>query len=218
MLVNRGCEAYGIGMPTFKYFCTLALSRSLITGLASYALPSVGAVCGLPMFNHHRADDDAEACARIFLHFLRNCDTTDIAMLSERSGVVPGEIYGSDFTRCYTSCDGVAQYTIQGAACPLPTKPRTYATGYFTGKTVVFTGTLLSMTRLEAEQVILDMGGIVASSASKKVNYVVCGYIDPALTRSKEKSSKLVKAEMLIKQGYPIQILQESEFYAMLDG
>lgn len=216
--INRGCEAYGIPMPSFTFVCTLALARALITGIASYALPSVGIVCGLPMFNHHRADDDAEACARIFLHLARHCQTTDLQQLSDRAGISIGTVTESDFTSSHLMYPCENEYTIQGAACPIPTKPRSRTAGYFTGRTVVFTGTLLSMPRLQAEHLIVDMGGAVANNVTKKVNYVICGYIDPALTRGKEKSTKLIKAESLIEDGYPLQILDESEFYAMIDG
>jgi DNA ligase (NAD+) len=45
----------------------------------------------------------------------------------------------------------------------------------FSGKTVVVTGTLSSMTRDEAKDRIRAVGGRVSESVSKKTDFLVCG-------------------------------------------
>lgn len=69
------------------------------------------------------------------------------------------------------------------------------------GKTFVVTGTLTSMKRNEAKQILIDLGAKVAGSVSKKTDYVVVG-ADPG--------SKATKAEKL---GIPI--LDETAFRKM---
>ena len=77
----------------------------------------------------------------------------------------------------------------------------TAAGGKFAGLTFVLTGTLTTMSRNEAAELIQSLGGKAASSVSKKTNYVVAG---------ENAGSKLMKAENL-----GINILSEAEFIAM---
>lgn len=71
----------------------------------------------------------------------------------------------------------------------------------FKGKTVVFTGTLKSMSRQEAESLIESLGGKASGSVSKKTDFVVAG---------QEAGSKLDKAKAL-----NVRILSEEEFLKM---
>lgn len=72
----------------------------------------------------------------------------------------------------------------------------------FVGKTFVFTGTLSTMTRDEAQQHVLERGGKVAGSVSRKTSYVVAG---------SDAGSKLERARDL-----GVQVLTEEEFLNML--
>mgnify|MGYP003289927352 FL=1 len=72
----------------------------------------------------------------------------------------------------------------------------------FEGKTFVLTGTLPSLSRNEASELIEKYGGKTASSVSKKTSYVLAG---------EEAGSKLVKAQAL-----GITIITEEEFKEMI--
>ncbi|MBO5178801.1 MAG: NAD-dependent DNA ligase LigA [Clostridia bacterium] len=71
----------------------------------------------------------------------------------------------------------------------------------FAGKTFVLTGTLPTLNRNEATEIIERFGGKASSSVSKKTDYVLAG---------EEAGSKLTKAESL-----GIQIITEEEFLEM---
>jgi DNA ligase (NAD+) len=83
---------------------------------------------------------------------------------------------------------------------PLPVEAA--ADGPFTGKTFVFTGTMESMSRPDAEAIVRKLGGKAAGSVSAKTDYVVAG---PGA------GSKLEKAQKL-----KLNILDEDQFRALL--
>ena len=72
----------------------------------------------------------------------------------------------------------------------------------FEGKTFVLTGTLPTLSRNEATEIIENFGGRTTSSVSKKTTYVLAG---------EEAGSKLDKAQKL-----GVKIITEDEFKAML--
>lgn len=92
--------------------------------------------------------------------------------------------------------------TLQKAGLNM-TESQTTVGDRFAGKTFVLTGTLPTMTRSEASQLIEKLGGKISGSVSKKTSYVVAG---------EEAGSKLTKAQKL-----NIPILTEAELLAMAE-
>ncbi|MCB9808945.1 NAD-dependent DNA ligase LigA [Candidatus Nomurabacteria bacterium] len=72
----------------------------------------------------------------------------------------------------------------------------------FQGKTFVITGTLPTLSRDEAKELVIQHGGKVASSVSKNTDYVLAG---------EKAGSKLQKAEEL-----EVEVIDEEEFKKML--
>ncbi len=68
----------------------------------------------------------------------------------------------------------------------------------FTGKTVVLTGTLATMTRPEAQALLEHLGATVSGSVSKRTDFVIYG---------ENAGSKLTKAQSL-----GVATMTESEF------
>ncbi|MDZ7653354.1 MAG: NAD-dependent DNA ligase LigA [Burkholderiaceae bacterium] len=85
-----------------------------------------------------------------------------------------------------------------------PAPSGTSAAGLLAGKTVVLTGTLPTLTREQAGEMVLAAGGKVSGSVSKKTDYVLAG---------EEAGSKLDKARLL---GVPV--IDEAAFRQLLGG
>ena len=93
----------------------------------------------------------------------------------------------------------VESYLKNGVEIVYPPKQKQTA---FTGKSVVLTGALSSLTREEAKSRVREAGGDVSSSVSKETDFVLAGN-DPG--------SKFDKAKKL-----GVRILSEAEFLRML--
>jgi DNA ligase (NAD+) len=75
--------------------------------------------------------------------------------------------------------------------------------GNLTGTTFLFTGTLPTLKRNEAEQMAEEQGGIILSGVSSKLNYLVVG---------EDAGSKLEKAKKIST----VKIISEDEFLALI--
>ena len=217
-VLRNSCDVAQIPVPELNYFCTLKLSRSLLPGMASYTLPAVAVKCGLPDFRHHLADDDAETCAKIFLHLANMCNAETIHQLSLRSGVWFGQTYADgSYSSCHKTREPQIDLPDDGSdILPECSSITPNESNPLFGKTVVFTGALCGMPRAEAENIVAAAGGIVGKGVTKKTNLIVCGYQDPVALKGHEKSSKLLKAEQYAADGQDIQIVPEEDFQKMI--
>lgn len=84
------------------------------------------------------------------------------------------------------------------------------------GKLCVFTGALQKMQRKDAMQIVVDLGGQVGNSVTKKTNYLILGNNDYCPFIKDGKSSKQKKAEALKLAGNDIEIISENVFYDMI--
>lgn len=85
------------------------------------------------------------------------------------------------------------------------TKQSVVTDGALSGKTFLFTGTLTTLKRSEAEALAESKGGKIVSGVSSKLNYLVTG---------EDAGSKLEKAKKIPS----IQLLSEAEFIKMING
>ena len=90
------------------------------------------------------------------------------------------------------------------AAGVQPQEAAAKAESVFSGMSIVVTGTLPTLSRNEAEELIRSCGGTAASSVSKKTAFVVAG---------EKAGSKLTKAEAL-----GIEVIDEAELLRRAGG
>lgn len=143
-----------------------------------------------------------KAAALLAEHFgsmeaIQNADAGQISEIDGFGGVMAQSV--TEFFAKEGTKDLIRRLTELGLNMKWKGEPRT---DKLAGKTIVVTGTLPSMSRAEAEGLIVKNGGKASGSVSKKTSYVLAG--DAA-------GSKLTKAQAL---GVPV--LTEAEFLSLL--
>ena len=225
----RSCMRYSIVPPEFVYYDTLWMSKSVLPNIPDHTLDAVAEHLCLPPFAHHRADDDAEACASILYELTSaNGLTTDRA-IKKATGKSPRnsldalkEIHKYDRDRkpdvpCSHSypASSVAHKTPRLVLDKSPVSEQALAASPFFGRRVVITGNLSCCTRDQAKGYVEYAGGVVRPSVTSRTHILVCGdgYVSgsdfPAVT------GKIASALSLIDSGNQIAIIDEAEFVAM---
>lgn len=81
--------------------------------------------------------------------------------------------------------------------------------GKLSGKTFLFTGKMASLKRHDAEKEVKMLGGEIADSVTRDLDFLVIGSEG---YRNRQKGNKWMKAESLLQKGASIQIISEEDF------
>lgn len=213
-VLQKSIAANRLSFPSLYYACSVQISRRVWTGLEKYNLGALCAYHGIPL-HHHRAEHDSKATAQI-------C----IKAFNEAGVESPQDVLTKIQTKIWKLEAGVKSPITkptstrrQWANKPLKPTPRRESLNplsIFYKKRVVFTGTLSTLKRLEALQVIMDIGGIPEERVSTQTDFVVLGRNDFSPAGIKTISSKQREALRLITAGAPIRFMTEEEFIAHL--
>lgn len=206
----------------------LLLDEGLIKTLADLFTLEVGDLDGLPGFKDKAANNLIEAInnarevelyrllvglsipnigeetARLVADYCGSLESIKIASTEELSSIYGvGEIVAESLVYWMKDKDN---QTLLSSILPHlkiknPTK-RKNSTGALVGKTLVFTGALSSLSRDEAKALAREAGAKIASSVSKKTDFLVMG---------EEAGSKASAAEAL-----GVVVLKEAEFLKMV--
>lgn len=71
--LHQAAKFYNIHLPKLRWDCSCNMARRIYT----FGCNSLGYLCerlGIPEGTHHRAGDDAEMCARLYLRELQNME------------------------------------------------------------------------------------------------------------------------------------------------
>jgi DNA ligase (NAD+) len=159
-----------------KLIAALEQSKSTTLGRFLYALGirDVGEATAAALANHFGQ-----------LDALLEADEAAIQEVPDIGPIVAAHVH--HFFKQKHNLEVIAGLREHGVTWP-EQKPRAVVEGHLTGKTFVITGTLDSMSRDEAGDRIVALGGKVSGSVSKKTSYIVAGA---------EPGSKLKKAQEL---------------------
>lgn len=208
-------EACGVDVEPFRFACSRVIARDSWPGWWSYSLPIVIQELGLPTFAHHDPLEDALASARIVGRALSHHGVDSLVALVEKRrfqwGFVDESLYKpfADVVR------------VSGRIIPPEPAPGVVLDEEHPlyGRQMVFTGTLASMTRGRAAQLVANVGGHFRNGVTKKTNYLVTGFQDFwKLAEGATESNKERKAQALIAAGVDMEIIPEDEFLRLVDS
>ena len=83
-------------------------------------------------------------------------------------------------------------------------------------KDCIFTGFLSKMSRLEAQQIVVNLGGSCGINVTKKTRFLIVGN-NVSCNQKDNETTKLKKAKDYKAKGQDIQIISENEFYELID-
>ena len=212
-VLRHACAIDQIDLPDIRFLCTMVLSRRALA-LPSYRLPFVVEALGGSAVKHHHALSDAYGVVDIVRGLAASNGSGDLAELADSVGVGIGTMTA---IRVTGSVARSRRNEYRLVHSEVDCEPDT--DGYLYGRVVVFTGTLMSMTRQIAWDACANVGAIPGRSTNKQTNVLVIGDINPATLRpGSEMTGKARKAFELQEAGQRIEVMTEVDFLRCLDG
>lgn len=223
-VLRQTAALYGLELPTIEFYCSRILAKtSPSLDLPSYSLVNVCDAMGITFFETHRAEADAEACARIALLLSESHGGLQLAELAKTLGVRPGQVTKDSYfgSRSPSATRYPSTFTKEGAREFLANlnDDDLLLDDDFIGKEVVFTGALRSMERKEAQEKVLRAGGSINNGVTKRTSIVVVGHpYDSELRPGGTISNKIKKVIDLQNKGTEIEVLDELEFLELFEN
>lgn len=192
--IHQAAYSHGIILPDCEWLDSAKIARRTWLELSQnggYGLANIAKFIGYK-FKHHDALEDACASGHIVLKAIETTGIplTDWVIRSKKP------LYLNSLTQHEVKRVGNQD-------------------GLLFGEVIVFTGSLI-MPRAQAADMAAQIGCQVDAGVTKKTTLLVVGDQDIKILAGKEKSSKHIKAEELIKKGQNIRILMESDFLALI--
>ncbi|WP_077368509.1 NAD-dependent DNA ligase LigA [Anaerosalibacter sp. Marseille-P3206] len=142
-----------------------AIEKSKETNLASfiYALgvPNVGIKTAKDLANHYKS-----------LEYIKNAKHEELITIPDIGDVIANSII--EFFHDSKILESIEKLLNEGVN-PVYEEDDTVGESFFSGKTVVITGTIEGISRAEIKEKIEKMGGKVTGSVSSKTDYVIVG-------------------------------------------
>lgn len=180
---------------TNNFIDTLRIARKVFPDLKHHRLSDVAEACSVKNIEAHRAESDCITTANCYWH-MRN----KVLQNTTEADFISASTYNYE----------------KALASVVATTNDIDITNPIHGKVVVFTGTLSSMSRKEAFQLVVNLGGIPENSVTKNTNYLVIGSDEFAQSVKNGKTNKMIKAESYISKGLEVSIISETTFFDLI--
>jgi len=205
--IRMGCDADELDWPTLTYGCSLIMSRRAGLDLLSYRLPLVCQALGIPTGQHHRADDDAEAAARVVLALAERKGVDTLEDLARSLVVRLGRITHTEWAGCIRAYAGTA---------PRPTANLDADPDHpLYGKSIAFTGGI-SIVRSDAWTLVANLGATPLKAPNKHTDFLVIGDGFAGSSAEEFHTGKAATAVKVNAKGGHIEVLTEGDLLDML--
>lgn len=212
-VIRHACAVDDIKWPEMRFLCTLVMARRAIS-LPSYRLPYVSEHFGVALLDHHDALADAKAVVDVVSALADLQKVDDLEDLATSIGVRIGVMSNGLYKGSVVTHAGAGGVLVQPEL-----DPNADPEGYLYGRMVVFTGSLMSMTRQIAWEECSRIGAIAEKEVTKRTNVLVVGDINPAVLRpGSNLTGKARKAFELQDKGQEIEVMTEDDFLRCLTG
>lgn len=215
-VIRYTCDKYQIKYPEFDYVCTWKMSKKYYDKYPTYSLDYIAKQLRVE-FIHHNAKEDAYVCLKIFFDIIKRYDE-NIDLALENFELKKGKMFSDGYIPCGSKSKKRYNSKYKGFDInSIISEDTNFDKEHpFYDKIVVFTGRLNSLSRKEAMQKVVNVGGHIGNSLTKKTDYLVMGIQDLKLLHGEEKSNKIKKAEKYIEDGSKIELIDESIFLKLL--
>lgn len=194
--ISRAVAKYNLDSLNAKWLDSARVTRRTWQTLAykGYGLSNVAMELGIE-FKHHDALEDAIAAGKIVTKAIIDSGISLedwLDRINRPIALAPGQ---------------------KGGTLKLEGNPN----GPLYGENLVFTGSL-SIRRRKAAEIAVNLGCNVSNSINKLTTILVVGTQDLKRLKGKEKSSKHLEAEELIKSGIDLKIISEEDLLFMIES
>lgn len=210
-VLRRSLQRRAMPLPSFDYACSRIFSKPVWPGQPSYGLKEL-CVLNEINFKHHRAGPDSRATAELAMRAFQLAGVEGPGDFPGKLRTIVGKLFPDGYKPCKTKSEREGYWRQPSISTLVADPAKENQESIFHGRNVVFTGALSSMTRTEAQQTILDIGGFPQANVTKSTDYLVVGQQDYRLVGETGMSSKQKKAMKMKVDGEGIEIISESDF------
>ncbi len=210
-------QYFNIPFPSTTYYCSMFLSKRVLTGLINFQLPTVCKYYNIE-FSHHDALNDAIAAGKLIINICKDQQVKSLQDLATKLNFRAGKLLENDYIPFSTKTKSLSIWNNKVLYENIEPQTSNFDEEHpFFEKYVVFTGTLSNLNRADAMQMVVNSGGFIKpDNLTQKTNYLVVGNYDFKQYGEGFKSSKLQKAEKYIQKGLDIEIISENDFFKMI--
>jgi len=208
--------------PELEYACTYVVSKNLFN-MARHKLPDVARAANVNWNDaeHHNALFDSRICAEIIIALAARSESDTLHDFLDSLNLDVGQLFEDGWYTCRSKNISKKSHHSPGEKSPslreISINNEADPSHPLFGQVVVFTGAI-SIPRPEAWKLVAEVGAIPKDGLTKKTNYLVLGEQDLSKLKAGEtKSGKQREAEALKASGSDIEIIDERDFFALLE-